>query len=117
MKKLKHRALLSESAKYVVKRNPVSVGIGLLITLVALIYLGSSVFKSRNQSQQEGGFAMSVEAHKVAVQPLDDKIVTVGSVKANESVIIRSELPGLIREILFQEGTPVKRGNVLVILN
>ena len=110
MKKLKHNAPLVERAKYVAKRNPISVWIGVLLTLVVLIYLGSGMFKGRNRPQHAEGFAMSVEAQKVKVQLLDDKIVTVGSVKANESVIIRSELPGLVREILFQEGTPVKKG-------
>jgi membrane fusion protein (multidrug efflux system) len=116
MKKLKQKAPSVARVKYVTKRNPIAVGIGLLLALTIIFYFGSKLLKSNKQEQHHGGFAMSVEAHKVTVQVLDDKIVTVGSVKANESVIIRSEIPGIVREIQFQEGTSVKKGDILVIL-
>ncbi|WP_430398669.1 efflux RND transporter periplasmic adaptor subunit [Ferrovibrio sp.] len=45
------------------------------------------------------------------------QIEAVGSLRSNESVILRPEIAGRITEILFEEGQPVKRGMPLVRLD
>lgn len=45
------------------------------------------------------------------------QIEAVGSLRSNESVILRPEIAGRITEILFEEGQPVKRGTPLVRLD
>jgi membrane fusion protein (multidrug efflux system) len=117
MQKIKPDAPFAERMRYVIKRNPIISGIIVFACAGLLFYLIGPSFRSRTHTHSKGGFAMSVEAHKVSVQPLAEKAVTVGSVKANESVIIRSEVPGRVKEILFQEGTPVVKGDVLVLLH
>lgn len=117
MKKRRQHARLGAQIKFITKRNPISTGIGVLFCVGLLFYMGSSFFRGRQSTPPDHAFAMTVEAQKVSTQSIADKAVTVGSVKANESVIIRSELPGRVKEILFQEGTPVRKGDVLVLLH
>ncbi len=50
-------------------------------------------------------------------QTLESKITITGSVIANESVEITSEISGMIEKIYFGEGTSVKKGDLLLKLN
>lgn len=63
------------------------------------------------------GFAMPVEAAAVRVGPSQRQILAVGSLRSNESVIVRPELAGRIVQINFAEGQKVKKGQVLVQLD
>ena len=56
---------------------------------------------------------MPVEAARVRVGLVTDEIAAVGSVAANESVVIRPEIPGRIASIDFVEGRTAKAGDVL----
>jgi membrane fusion protein (multidrug efflux system) len=64
-----------------------------------------------------GGFAVSVEVAKVATADFSDEASAVGTLKSNESVILRSETPGRIAAINFRDGAVVDRGSVLVALD
>lgn len=52
----------------------------------------------------------------VVVQPekLDEVVVGTGTIRANESVELHVETAGKVKRILFGEGTPVKRGELLL---
>jgi membrane fusion protein (multidrug efflux system) len=63
------------------------------------------------------GFAMPVEATKVAVQPARRSTIAVGTFRSFESVIIKPEVSGRITEFNFKEGEKVKAGTVLVRLD
>ncbi len=58
--------------------------------------------------------AQPVEVATVQRRDLAETINLVGSVAATESAQVRTELSGLVREIVFQEGQAVKRGQVLL---
>jgi membrane fusion protein (multidrug efflux system) len=58
--------------------------------------------------------AMPVEAAPVRLGAVTDEITTVGSLQANESVVIRAEIAQRIAAIEFTEGRTVKAGDVLV---
>jgi membrane fusion protein (multidrug efflux system) len=60
---------------------------------------------------------MPVEAARVRVGPVADEIGTVGSLQANESVMVRAEIAGRIVGIDFTEGRAVKARDVLVRLD
>jgi membrane fusion protein (multidrug efflux system) len=60
---------------------------------------------------------MPVEAARVRVGPVADEIATVGSLQANESVMVRAEIAGRIVGIDFTEGRAVKTGDPLVRLD
>jgi membrane fusion protein, multidrug efflux system len=61
--------------------------------------------------------AMEVKAVLVAPGEMENKIFTTGTVLANEEVEIRSELPGRVTSINFQEGSLVRKGDLLVTIN
>jgi membrane fusion protein (multidrug efflux system) len=58
-----------------------------------------------------------VEVTTVHRAPLFNSISAIGSLTANESVTIRPEIAGLIKEFNFEEGQPVKAGQLLITLD
>lgn len=64
-----------------------------------------------------GGGAAPVEV--VALQPtrVSEELQAVGSLRSNESVMLRPEVSGRIATIGFRDGQPVKRGQLLVALD
>lgn len=58
-------------------------------------------------------FALPVQATKVVARPLSVTLDAVGSLRANESVVLQPEVAGRVTEITFTEGQPVKKGDAL----
>ncbi len=56
----------------------------------------------------------SVEVTRLSRQDLEETVSLVGSVAANEAATIRPETTGLVREIHFEEGQRVNKGDLLV---
>jgi membrane fusion protein (multidrug efflux system) len=61
--------------------------------------------------------SVSVEAVKVATASLPQTITAVGSLRSDESVVLRPEVAGRISAISFQEGQRVAKGALLVRLD
>ena len=63
-----------------------------------------------------GGGAPAMRVNGVVVQPQEfaNTLAVTGSMEANEQVEIRGQVAGLIQNISFQEGSSVKKGQVLV---
>jgi len=61
--------------------------------------------------------AVAVEAGVVTRVPFDRGIAAVGSLLSDETVMLRPEISGRIREIPFHEGQPVQQGQVLLRLD
>ena len=64
-----------------------------------------------------GGFAIGVETVGVATSVFVDDVAAVGSLKSNESVVLRPEIAGRIAAIHLREGMPAAKGAVLVALD
>ncbi len=64
-----------------------------------------------------GGIAVAVETATVATARLQEDVVAIGTLRSNESVVVRPEISGRITEIGFAEGSPVARGQLLVALD
>lgn len=64
-----------------------------------------------------GGGPAVVEVIKVAAVALPQTITAVGSLRSDESVMLRPEVAGRIVEILFEEGQRVKKGDTLLRLD
>jgi membrane fusion protein, multidrug efflux system len=64
-----------------------------------------------------GAMAVPVETALVQVGPIQRRLTAVGSLRSNESVIIRPEVAGRIAEIRFDEGERVTKGQPLVVLD
>ena len=56
----------------------------------------------------------AVEVTAISRRDLTETLRVVGSVGSNETASIRPEMAGIIREIRFVEGLPVKKGDLLV---
>jgi membrane fusion protein, multidrug efflux system len=64
-----------------------------------------------------GAMAVPVETALVQVGPIQRRLTAVGSLRSNESVIIRPEVAGRIADIRFEEGERVTEGRPLVVLD
>lgn len=60
---------------------------------------------------------LPVRVRVVQPRPLEDAIRTTGTLLANEEVELRSEITGKVTGIFFKEGSPVKKGDLLVKIN
>ena len=60
---------------------------------------------------------VSVEGVEVTVEPITSEIRVVGTLRSNESVVIRPEVAGRVAEILFEEGQRVSEGTPLLKLD
>lgn len=61
--------------------------------------------------------ALPVLVAQARTQPLADRLRAVGTLTANESVLIRSEIAGRVQRIHFEEGQPVRAGDALITLD
>jgi len=86
-----------------------------LVPLLALSFLMVSC-KGKNQEKSDKPLFKQVTVMAVVIQPgpLENQIFATGSVIANEEVELRSELPGRIVAINFEEGSRVNKGDLLV---
>src|SRR5688572_505653 len=60
---------------------------------------------------------VAIEAIKVSMAKLPHALTAVGSLRSDETVIVRPEIAGRIAQILFREGERVAKGAVLVKLD
>ncbi len=61
-----------------------------------------------------GGRTVSVVGFRALQQTVKERVAVIGTLVANESVAIKSELDGAIEAILFEEGEPVEAGEPLL---
>jgi membrane fusion protein, multidrug efflux system len=61
-----------------------------------------------------GGRAPAVEVAKVETLRITDDAQAVGSLRSRQSVVLRPEVSGRVTQINFRDGSPVRRGQLLV---
>lgn len=99
-----------------------------ILTLVAgvvvLFLLLLPKFTGRNGANRNVSAGNAPRDQRIPVQmevvhseKLGERVLTVGTVLANEEVEIRSEISGKIDQIFFKEGGRVKKGEVLLKIN
>lgn len=104
-------------------RSIVAVG----TVLVAAAGLGAAYYYTLGQSNGAGGpkarggppgeFAMPVEAAPAKIGPSQRQVLAIGTLRSNESVVIRPEVAGRIIAIGFNEGAKVKKDDALIRLD
>jgi len=77
-------------------------------SVISAIGLGAVAAQAQSAAR-----TVAVEAVTLRATPLVETVSSIGSLVADESVVIRSELDGRIVEIAFDEGQPVKAGQLL----
>lgn len=71
----------------------------------------------QQQAQAPKPMGLPVKAEQVTITRVTDEVTAVGSLLAEESVIIRPEIDGRIVGLHFQEGQPVSAGQRLVTID
>jgi membrane fusion protein (multidrug efflux system) len=74
------------------------------------------VVKSQNIDKKVDFPKVVVEAGPVEVGVFETFLTTVGTLKANESIVIRPEIEGKVKSVLFKSGEKVSKGDVLITL-
>lgn len=88
-----------------------------VLSLVGLLALGCQKKQGGAGGPPMGAFAVQVITAPVKTEPVVETVSLVGNVMANEIIDLTSETDGIVKEIRFDEGTPVKKGDVLVVLD
>jgi membrane fusion protein (multidrug efflux system) len=93
----------------------------LLIAVAVIVLVGLTSPRLRGLFGSSGSDAgragdrrLAVEAVVVRPERMQDRIHATGTIIADEEVEIRSEISGKVVNILFREGSHVRRGNLLV---
>lgn len=85
----------------------------------ALIAIGLLSSCGKKQSAADGppgvgDHVQSVEVMEITTRDLQETVDLVGTIAANESAELRSEIPGTVIAIEFEEGAQVKKDDVLI---
>ncbi|MES2730906.1 MAG: efflux RND transporter periplasmic adaptor subunit [Bacteroidota bacterium] len=96
------------------------IGLGTLVGYRILTNKSKADSAGKNGSGKEtagkGGSSSPLRVNGVVLKPqrFANSIAVSGSIEANEQVMIRSQVAGLVRGIYFQEGSKVSKGKVLL---
>lgn len=97
--------------------------IALLAVLAVIIYLlFPNIFSSKDENTLDPSPAVAtskvaIDAQVVQYETFKNEIVLTGSLLANESVQLATEISGKIEKIYFEEGQFVKKGKLLIQTN
>jgi membrane fusion protein, multidrug efflux system len=83
--------------------------------LTVLVFAGCK--KKQGAGAAPPMMATQVIAAEAKRQPVAETLAVVGTLAANEFVEVKSETDGTVAEILFDEGQPVKKSNLLIRLD
>jgi membrane fusion protein (multidrug efflux system) len=91
----------------------------LFLMLSSLLVLACKSGKSSLPGRGSGMSAVSLSVDAMVVRPqlLDNKIITTGTLLANEEVQLKPEIAGRVTDVLFAEGSRVHKGDLLIKLN
>ena len=95
--------------------------------LVILLAVFVAYRMNKNKAQKAGagagrgsggpGSVLTVNGIVTKAESFSNSLAIAGTIEANEQVDIRSEVSGLVTEILFNEGSTVSKGKVLLKIN
>jgi len=101
-------------------KKKILTGAILLVVIFLLALPKLNLFSSKDAAPKPGqGQQARLPVEAIVIKPgkLDNKLVVTGSIIANESLELKSEVSGKITGIFFQEGKRVQKGDLLVQIN
>lgn len=101
-------------------KKKILTGAIIIVVIVLLAWPKLDFLKSKEASPLPGaGQQAKLPVEAIIVKPgkLDNKLIVTGSIIANESLELKSEVSGKITGIFFQEGKRVQKGELLVQIN
>lgn len=80
---------------------------------------GGGATSGQGKGGKDGKSSQAIAVEGIVVKPskFDTDLEVTGAIEANESVVLKSEVSGLVTGIFFKEGTSVSKGAVLVKVN
>jgi len=91
------------------------------LVVISIVFLPKIFSSGENQNVNNpvtnADNVTPVMAHIVKLEKLSNRVFATGTILANEEVELRSEVSGKITQILFKEGSFVKKGDLLVKIN
>jgi membrane fusion protein, multidrug efflux system len=101
-------------------KKRIIIGLTVLIILSLLIIpkldlTGNN--SNENPKENPKSRFVSVDVWLVKPKPLQNKIFSNGTLISNEEVELRSEISGKVTQIMFSEGSRVRKGDVLIKIN
>lgn len=100
------------------KKNIIFIGALLVFLIAGLMYFFMSpsnelqpVLKFKEERR------VAVEVKTVELDKISKNLTAVGTLVAYQSVVIKSDLPGRVKEVFFKEGGDVKKDDVLIELD
>ncbi|OAM89592.1 efflux RND transporter periplasmic adaptor subunit [Termitidicoccus mucosus] len=94
-------------------KSALAASIGALV-LFSSVGCGKKSAKNPGDGAAPGARAQPVEVVAIEKRDLVETLQLVGSLAPNETAQIRAEIAGQVREVLFDEGQPVKKGQILL---
>jgi len=97
----------------------VLISLGIAYLVYYRISANKKIENAGNGGGPKGGTAQSMTVDGIVVKPasFSNNLEVTGTIEANESVALQSEVPGLVTGIFFKEGSTVSKGTVLVKIN
>ncbi len=102
------------------KRRTTLVSLAVFLILAGLILPKLGLFQTAAENAAAPGDAVSatpVKSYIVHPETLHERVITSGTLRANEQVELKSEIAGKITDIYFQEGSRVQSGDLLIKIN
>jgi membrane fusion protein (multidrug efflux system) len=99
------------------KKLLIALAIVIVIALLAIPKFSSSGSDGKRNLGPEQNAPLRVVVHVLKEESLENKVLTSGSIIANEEVQLMSESAGKIVKIFFNEGSVLKEGDMLVKIN
>jgi RND family efflux transporter MFP subunit len=88
-----------------------------IILLFSLVPLLMSLGCGKNETKVPEEKVMNVKIWTAEQKSLRPFVETIGTLKANEEVIVSSEVDGIVKNLRVNEGSPVSKGMALIELN
>lgn len=86
------------------------------VVLLIIAVIGKGMMGGGEEEQQQG-FSMPVEAALAQSDTMRVTVQAVGTLVAQEGIVVRPEISGIVTEIKFTEGQQVEKGAPLVVLD
>ncbi len=104
------------------KNNIKKISTAVLVLIVISLIILPKIFSSKESqsdiaSINKTDIVNQVKAHIVKSEKLSNSVYATGTILANEEVELRSEVSGKITKILFNEGSFVNKGDLLIKIN
>lgn len=94
-----------------------NVGHGLMMLYLICLIAGCSKDSAKKTDQQVAKAPVAVEVQTAAVSNLTDGIAVTGSLEPKFSIDVRTQIPGLVKQVFVNEWVRVRKGQPLVLID